>query len=62
MNPLLTKEGVRGRLLARHCRTSPDPSFVRRGTLDERFIGSAGRLLGPVYRGAALRDRRFLGE
>jgi hypothetical protein len=35
-NPLLTKEGARGRLLTRRFKTSPDPSLVRRGTLDER--------------------------
>ena len=51
MNPLLTKEGARGRLLTRHCKTSSDPSFVRRGTLDERFIGSRRLPLAP-YQGA----------
>src|SRR5262245_9001571 len=42
MNPLLGKEGARGRLLMRHCITSPDPSLVRRGTFNDVFIGRRG--------------------
>jgi len=45
VNPLLTKEGARGRLSDATFQTSPDPSLVRRGTLVERFIGSSARLL-----------------
>jgi hypothetical protein len=41
LNSLLTKEGVRRKLLTRQFKTSPDPSLVRRGTLDERFIGGS---------------------
>jgi hypothetical protein len=59
MNPLLAKEGARGRLLTRPSKTSPDPSFVRRGTLDERFIGSSGPSFGPPFDGA--QDRRIEG-
>src|SRR5262249_10841194 len=63
VNPLLTtKEGARGRLHTRHSKTSPDPSLVRRGTLDERFIASSRLLLAALrrcsaqaYRGARLR-------
>jgi hypothetical protein len=38
MNPLLAKEGARGRLLPAHSKTSSDPSFVRRGTLASRRL------------------------
>jgi hypothetical protein len=48
MNPLLTKEGDRGRLLTRRCITSPDPSLVRRGTAVELFIGRRPHLFGAV--------------
>jgi hypothetical protein len=47
MNPLLTKEGARGRLSTAAFQTSPGPSFVRRGTFDGRFIG---RLSKGVFR------------
>jgi predicted acyl esterase len=57
MNPLLTKEGARGRLLTRSSQTSPDPSFARRGTLDERFIGRSP-LLPPVSRRVLSRQNR----
>jgi 3-ketosteroid 9alpha-monooxygenase subunit B len=41
-----TKEGARGRLLARDSRTSPDPSLGRRGTLNERFIWQLRKSIG----------------
>jgi MtN3 and saliva related transmembrane protein len=58
VNPLLTKEGARGRLLTRHCKTSPDPSLVRRGTLTALFIGSVIMLCG--CEGLAVHDTASL--
>src|SRR5262245_15607715 len=43
--PLLTKEGARGRLLMRHCITSPDPSLVRRGFIGPAYWHRADKVL-----------------
>jgi hypothetical protein len=56
------KEAARGRLSTAAFHTSPDPSFVRRGTLDERFIGSSERKRAYRRVGQDVRDgtRRVL--
>ena len=49
-SPLLTKEGARGRLLARHFEASSDPSLVRRGPPTEPFANTASRSDAELFR------------
>src|SRR5262249_51338132 len=62
INPLLGKEKAKGRLLMRHCITSPDPSLVRRGTFTMRSLVGARVFPAGVSKGARPGGRPLPGK